>query len=70
VSLIHEHWNEGHLTKSPLFVQEATFGVLVPVGKLLGYKAHYPKYSGWEPSSGERAGVQRTQRRLRRGQPL
>jgi hypothetical protein len=29
------------------------FGMLAPVGRLLGYKAHYPKYSGLEgePSS-------------------
>ena len=55
--LINEHWNEGHLTKPPLFVQKVMFGVLAPVGGLLGYKAHYPKYSGLvEPSSYEGAG--------------
>jgi quercetin dioxygenase-like cupin family protein len=54
--LFDEHWDEGYLTKPPLFVQKAMFGVLVPLGKLLGYKAHYPKYSGWEPSSDEEAG--------------
>ena len=51
--LFNEHFNEGRLTKPPLLVQKALFGVLAPVGRLIGYKAHYPKYSGWEPSSGE-----------------
>ncbi len=54
--LVNEHWNEGYLTKPPLLVQKVMFGVLAPVGRLLGYKAHYPKYSGWEPSSDEEAG--------------
>jgi quercetin dioxygenase-like cupin family protein len=54
--LINEHFDEGHLTKPPLPVQKAVFGALAPVGRLLGYKAHYPRYSGWEPSSGEQAG--------------
>mgnify|MGYP000082402295 CR=1 FL=1 len=44
--LINEHLNEGHLTKPPLFVQKVLFGALAVVGRLLGYKAHYPKYSG------------------------
>ncbi len=46
--LINEHWNEGYLTKPPLLVQKVLFGALAPVGRLLGYKAHYPKYSGLE----------------------
>ncbi len=54
--LVNEHWNEGYLTKPPLLVQKVLFGALAPVGRLLGYKAHYPKYSGWEPSSDEEAG--------------
>jgi hypothetical protein len=54
--LFNEHWNEGHLTKPPLLVQKIMFGALAPVGRLLGYNAHYPKYSGWEPSSDEDAG--------------
>ena len=54
--LFNEHFNEGHLTKPPLLVQKAMFRVLAPVGRLLGYQAHYPKYSGWEPSSEEEAG--------------
>jgi hypothetical protein len=46
--LINEHWNEAYLTKPPLLVQKVMFGALAPVGRLLGYKAHYPKYSGLE----------------------
>jgi mannose-6-phosphate isomerase-like protein (cupin superfamily) len=55
--LIDEHKDEGsYLTKPPLLVQKVMFGVLAPVGRLLGYKAHYPKYSGLEePSSDEGA---------------
>ena len=54
--MFNEHFNEGYLTKPPLLVQKVMFGVLAPVGRLLGYKANYPKYSRWEPSSGEGAG--------------
>jgi quercetin dioxygenase-like cupin family protein len=56
--LIDEHRDEGsYLTKPPLFVQKVMFGVLAPVGRLLGYKAHYPKFSGLEePSSEEGVG--------------
>ena len=47
--LIDEHKDEGtYLTKPPLLAQKVMFGVLAPVGRLLGYKAHYPKYSGLE----------------------
>lgn len=53
--LVNEHWDEGYLTKPPLLVQKVMFGVLAPVGRLLGYKAHYPKYSGSEPSSDREA---------------
>ncbi len=61
--LINEHWNEGHLTKPPLLVQKVMFGVLAPVGRLLGYKAHYPKYTGLEESSsGEGAGPPSTKK--------
>ena len=54
-----EHKDEGsYLTKPPLLVQKVVFGVLAPLGRLLGYRAHYPKYSGLEeePSSKEGAG--------------
>ena len=52
--MIDEHKDEGsYLTKPPLLVQKVMFGVLAPVGRLLGYKAHYPKYSGLEEPSSE-----------------
>ena len=54
--LFNEHFDECHLTKPPLLVQKVMFGALAPVGRLLGYKARYPKYSGWEPSNDESAG--------------
>lgn len=60
--LFNEHFNEGYLTKPPLLVQKAMFGALAPVGWLLGYKAHYPKYSGWEPSGDEGAGPPSTKK--------
>lgn len=45
--LIDEHKDEGsYLTKPPLWVQRVMFGVLATLGRLLGYKAHYPTYSG------------------------
>ncbi len=43
--LIDEHKDEGSC-QPPRFVQEVMFGVLALVGKLRGYKANYPKYSG------------------------
>ena len=61
--LIDEHKDEGsYLTKPPLLAQKVMFGVLAPVGRLLGYKAHYPKYSGSEPSSVREAGPPSTTR--------
>ncbi len=33
---------------APLFVQRVLLGLLAPIGKLLGYKARYPEYSGPE----------------------
>lgn len=68
--LFNEHFNEGHLTKPPLLVQKVMFGALAPVGRLLGYKAHYPKYSGWETSSGEGAGPPSTRSVMARGVAL
>jgi mannose-6-phosphate isomerase-like protein (cupin superfamily) len=39
---------EFYLARPPLFVQRVLFGLLAPIGKLLGYKARYPEYSGEE----------------------
>jgi hypothetical protein len=43
-------------TKPPLVVQRVLFGVLAIIGRALGYKGSYPKYSAPEPPSGEGAG--------------
>ena len=40
--------DELHLTKPPRIVQKIVFGVLAPLGRLLGYQARYEKYSGPE----------------------
>ena len=69
--LTDEHKDEGtYLTKPPLLVQKVMFGVLAPVGRLLGYRAHYSKYSGWEPSSGKGAGPPSTTSVMGRGVAL
>ena len=41
-----EYADEFRLASPPLFVQRALFAILAPVGKLLGYRARYPEYSG------------------------
>jgi hypothetical protein len=41
-----EYADEFRLASPPLIVQRALFAVLAPVGKLLGYRARYPEYSG------------------------
>lgn len=58
---------ELYLAKPPMPVQKALFALLSPVGKLLGYKDHYPKYSGTDTPSGERAGPPSTTRVIARG---
>ena len=40
--------DELHLTKPPRIDQKIVFGILAPVGRLLGYQARYEKYSGPE----------------------
>ena len=49
-------------TKPPLVVQRVLFGVLAFIGRALGYKGSYPKYSAPEPPSGEGAGPPSTTR--------
>jgi quercetin dioxygenase-like cupin family protein len=50
------HKGELYLATPPIAVQKALFALLAPVGKLLGYKDHYPEYSGAETPNGEAAG--------------
>ena len=45
-----------YFTKPPLVVQRLLFGVLGSIGRALGYKGSYPKYSAPEPPSGEAGG--------------
>ena len=51
-----EYEDELYLASPPLLVQRVRFGLLALIGKLLGYKARYPKYSGAETARGEGAG--------------
>ncbi len=37
---------EIYLPRPPVALQKPLFAVLVPVGKLMGYRASYPEYSG------------------------
>jgi quercetin dioxygenase-like cupin family protein len=50
--IVREYEDEIYLARPPLFVQRVLFGLLAPIGKLLGYKARYPEYSGEEPQVG------------------
>jgi len=40
--LLREYEDELHLARSLLSVQRVAFGALAAVGRLLGYRAHYP----------------------------
>jgi quercetin dioxygenase-like cupin family protein len=40
---------DNYLPSPPIALQKALFAVLAPVGKLMGYKASYPEYSGADP---------------------
>jgi quercetin dioxygenase-like cupin family protein len=51
-----EYEDEIYLASPPLFVQRVLFGLLAPIGKLLGYKARYPAYSGAEEPLAGREG--------------
>jgi quercetin dioxygenase-like cupin family protein len=51
-----EYEDELYLASPPLLVQRVRFGLLALIGKLLGYKARYPKYSAAETARGEGAG--------------
>lgn len=58
---------EIYLARPPIPVQKASLAVLAPVGRMLGYKDHYPKYSGAETPSGEGAGPPSTMSVMARG---
>jgi quercetin dioxygenase-like cupin family protein len=64
------HKGELYLAKPPIPVQKALFALLSPVGKLLGYEDHYPKYSEAETPSAEGAGPPSTTSVMARGVAL
>ena len=43
--LMREYEDEIHLAKPPLKAQRALFGPMAAVGRLIGYRGWYPKYS-------------------------
>lgn len=61
---------EIYLARPPIPVQKASLAMLAPVGRMLGYKDHYPKYSGTETPSGEAAGPPSTMSVMARGVAL
>lgn len=54
--LVNEHRDEGYLTRPPLVVQRLMFGMLAPIGRMVGYRVHYPMFSDPERSSSDRSG--------------
>ena len=44
--IAREYENEFRLTRPPFAVQKLLFAILAPLGKMLGYRARYPEYSG------------------------
>jgi hypothetical protein len=51
-----EYEDEMHLASPPLLVQRVRFGLLATIGKLLGYEARCPAYSGAEEPLAGREG--------------
>jgi hypothetical protein len=43
--ILEEYEDEYRLVRPPRPVQEALLAVLAPIGRLLGYRGHYPQYS-------------------------
>jgi hypothetical protein len=56
---------DNYLPSPPIALQKALFALFAPVGKLMGYRASYPEYSGTDPlveveslgGGGRRAGM-------------
>jgi hypothetical protein len=46
--LFREFSDQFRLTSPPYFIQQILFLILAPIGKLRGYRAVYPEYSGDE----------------------
>jgi quercetin dioxygenase-like cupin family protein len=43
--ILHEYSDEFRASNPPYWIQRILFGLLSPIGKLLGYRASYSKYS-------------------------
>jgi quercetin dioxygenase-like cupin family protein len=56
VTLNGLHKDETYLATPPIALQKALFALLSPVGRLVGYRDHYPRYSGAHTPSEEGAG--------------
>jgi quercetin dioxygenase-like cupin family protein len=56
VALNGLHKGEIYPAMPPIALQKALFALLSPVGKLVGYRDHYPKYIEADTPSGEGAG--------------
>jgi quercetin dioxygenase-like cupin family protein len=71
VTLTGVNRGEIYLARPPIPLQKALLATLAPLGKLLGYKDHYPKYSAAaEPPSVEGAGPPSTTSVMARGVAL
>jgi quercetin dioxygenase-like cupin family protein len=67
VTLTGVNKGEIYLAWPPVPIQKAFLAALAPVGRLLGYKDHYLKYSGPEAPGGEGAGPPSTTRVMASG---
>ena len=56
VALNGLHKGEIYPATPPIALQKALFALLAPVGKLVGYRDHYPKYIEADTPRGEGAG--------------
>jgi len=56
VTLTGVNKGEVYLASPPVQVQKLLLAALAPVGRMLGYRDHYPKYSGAEAPGAEGAG--------------
>jgi mannose-6-phosphate isomerase-like protein (cupin superfamily) len=44
--MLKEYEDEYRLARPPLYVQKVLLAVLAPLGRVLGYRGRYPRYSG------------------------
>jgi hypothetical protein len=67
VALDGLHKGEIYPATPPIALQKALFTLLAPVGKLVGYRDHYPKYIEADTPRGEGAGPPPRTRVIARG---